>query len=114
MSRWNEVEGEIARLAESGDALFTITDQENTIVGYEPGEYVVVTTKDGTDKIRIEHIRLHWRTLEERRRVRLDELLRPGNRSAFMGALFRRIPGVEVEGKRPSCLVLRGRGARGE
>ena len=27
------MEAEIARLAESGDTLFTVTDQENTIVG---------------------------------------------------------------------------------
>jgi hypothetical protein len=106
MSRWDEVEEEIARLAETGDLLYTVTGETNTIVGYVPGDHVVVTTKCGTDDIRVEHIRLHWRTLEERRRVRLDELLRPGNRSAFMGALFRRIPGVEVEGQRPSYIVL--------
>jgi hypothetical protein len=102
------VEEEIARLAQSGSVLYTVTGQENTIVSYVPGDRVVVTTKHGTDEIALEHIRLHWATLEDRRRVRLDELLRPGNRSAFMGALFRRIPGVEVEGRRPSFLVMRG------
>jgi hypothetical protein len=106
MSRWNEVEQEIARLAESGDALYTVSGEKNTIVGYVPGDHVVVTTKKGTDGISVEHIRTHWHTLEARRRVRLRDLLRPGNRSAFMGALFRRIPGVAVEGERSAYLVL--------
>src|SRR3954471_14081410 len=106
VSRWSEVEQEIARLAESGDALYTVSGEKNKIVGYVPGDRVVVTTKKGTDDISIEHIRTHWNTLEERRRVRLRDLLRPGNRSAFMGALFRRIPDVTVEGERPAYLVL--------
>lgn len=106
MSRWNEVEQEIARLVESGAALYTVSGEKNKIVGYEPGDHVVVTTKKGTGDISIEHIRTHWHTLEQRRRVRLRDLLCPGNRSAFIGALFRRIPGVEVEGERPTYLVL--------
>jgi hypothetical protein len=97
VSPWGDVEREIQSLADSGEPLFTVTGERNTIVGYIPNDHLIVDTKKGRDQVSIDDIRTHWATLIERRRVSLDDILHPGHRSAFMAALFRRIPGVDVE-----------------
>jgi hypothetical protein len=103
---WQDVERVIREVAKSGRTIYTVTGKPNRIVEYVPGRSVTVETKKGIDDIAIDVIRHHWTTLETKRRVRLRELLDPGRRSAFMGALFSQVPGVRVEGTRPAYLVI--------
>lgn len=103
---WPEIESLLARLARSGASFPTITGKPNRIVAYEPGERVVVETETGVNSVQVRDIRACWDTFERKRRIRRDDVLDPGRRSAFMMAIFRQVPGVREEGDRPRYLVL--------
>lgn len=106
MPSWVDVEQVLSGLAASGEWFETVSGERNRIVRYRPGDLVTVETKKGIDDVAVADIRECWSTLETHRKARLQDFLRPGFRSAFMGAVFRRVPGVREEGKRPTYLVI--------
>jgi hypothetical protein len=105
---WALVEAELTELARSKEWFPTVTGKPNRILSYEPGQRVLVETETGTNPIEVSWIKTHWQTLITQREVTRNDLLYPGRRSAFMLALFRRIPGIEEIGERPARLRIGG------
>lgn len=97
---WSDVEQELERLARSGAAFATSLSPTNKIGSYDPGRRVGLENARGTSWIEIESIEACWAKLEQLGEIRRRDVLEPGRCSAFMMALFARIPGVVVDDER--------------
>ena len=102
MSRatWTDVEAEIRRLAETRETFTTALSPENRICEYDPLRRLTLQNGRGSSFVDIDDIRACWKTFEERGAIRRQDVLEPGRCSAFVMALFARIPGVGIEERR--------------
>ena len=65
--------------------------------------------------IEVEHLKGCWETFERLRRIRRADVLEPGRCSAFVMALFARVPGVHEELRGEQVIRLQeGDGAAGD
>jgi hypothetical protein len=86
-----------------------VNSDSNWIASYEPGRRLRL--ESGIDRsdstwIEIESVRGCWETLERLGRIRRQDVLEPGRRSAFMMALFEQVEGVGSESGGEPYLVL--------
>ncbi len=103
---WQAVEDLLERLAATRENFPTATSTVNWVCEYEPGRRLLLVTESSSDWIQIDSVSGCWRTFERLGRVRRQDLLEPGRRSAFMMGLFQQVAGVcEGTGDEP-CLVM--------
>ncbi len=105
---WDSVERLLAELAESRGFFPSATSHSNWISSYEPGRRLRLETDAGSKWIQVEDVRRCWETFERLRRIRRADVLEPGRCSAFMMALFARVPGVREEGPDEQSLLVLG------
>ncbi len=112
---WPAVEQVLASLADTRVFFPTATSGSNWISSYEPGKRLRLETEERSKWIHIEHLKGCWETFERLRRIRRADVLEPGRCSAFVMALFARVPGVREERTdEPSLLLLDGTDAQGD
>ena len=104
---WQSVEVLLARLAETRAVFPTATSHSSWISGYEPGRRLRLEADGRSSWIQVEHLRGCWETFERLGRIRRTDVLEPGRCSAFVMALFARVPGVGEDRGDDECLVLR-------
>jgi hypothetical protein len=104
---WAAVEQLLATLAETRVFFPTATSRSNWISSYEPGKRLRLETDAGSKWIQVEHLKGCWDTFERLGRIRRGDVLEPGRCSAFVMALFARVPGVREEGTEGRSLLLR-------
>ena len=98
-----------ALLAGAGryDAIFaTVTTESNWISLYQPGAGCGSRPTCDSTWIDIESVRGCWDTLERLGRIRRQDVLEPGPRSAFMMALFEQVEGIRQDTRGELYLVL--------
>ncbi|MDQ3889501.1 MAG: hypothetical protein M3312_03000 [Actinomycetota bacterium] len=95
--RWHVVEQLLATLAETRAFFPTATSRSNWISSYEPGKRLRLETDARWKWIQVEHLKACWDTFERLRRIQRADVLEPGRCSAFVMALFARVPGVREE-----------------
>ena len=104
---WEDVEELIDRLAVTGDSFATALAPSNKIVGYERGRRLMLDSSRGARWIAVENIRECFETFERLGRIRRQDVLDPGRCSAFVVAVFARLPGVvEQQAADDSYLVF--------
>jgi hypothetical protein len=94
---WHSVEQLLATLAETRAFFSTATSSSNWISNYEPGKRLRLESDARSRWIEVEHLKGCWETFERLRRIRRADVLEPGRCSAFVMALFARVPGVQEE-----------------
>ncbi len=102
---WEDVESELRSLAANGDAL-AVGEARSRVTGYDVGWRIRVENERGTSWVEIDDIKACWTTFEQQGRIRRRDVLEPGRCSAFMMALFARVPGVRREDLDETYLVL--------
>ena len=103
---WNDVERELASLAREKTRFATATATLNQISSYEPNRRIQVENEHGITWVEIESVRTCFERFESAGRIRRRDLLDPGRCSAFMFALFSRLPGVVSEDGDESALRI--------
>ena len=103
---WDVVEHLLEELAESRAFFPSPTSRSNWISRYEAGRRLRLETDAGSSWIQVEHVKGCWDTFERLRRIRRADVLEPGRCSAFMMALFARVPGVREERDDEQWLLL--------
>jgi hypothetical protein len=103
---WVDVEELLARLADTGEPIPTALAPSTRICSYQRGDRLRLESDDGSKWLAVESIRECWETFERLGRIRQRDVLDPGRRSAFMYALFRRVPGVVEQADDDPYLVL--------
>lgn len=112
---WHSVEQLLATLAETRAFFATATSRSNWISSYEPGKRLRLETDARSRWIEVEHLKGCWETFERLRRIRRADVLEPGRCSAFVMALFARVPGVHEELRGEHVIRLQqGDGAAGD
>jgi hypothetical protein len=104
--RWEDVVEVMERLALTGAVLPTSVGLQNQIVSYERGRRLRLDSEAGSHWVAVDDIRECWRTFERLGRIRRQDVLEPGRCSAFMVALFARVPGVLEHTQPEHHLVL--------
>ena len=94
---WPAVEELLATLAQTRVFFPTATSRSNWISSYAPGKRLRLETDAGSKWIQVDHLRGCWDTFERLRSIRRVDVLEPGRCSAFVMALFARVPGVREE-----------------
>jgi hypothetical protein len=102
---WDDVALTIVRLSESGEALDTVFSNWK-ITSYEADWRIRIESDRGTQWVEIGDIKTCWETFERLGKIRRKDVLEPGRCSAFMMALFSRVPGVTQLEKAEPYLVL--------
>jgi hypothetical protein len=103
---WRAVEQLLARLAHTRAFFPTATSQSNWISSYEPGKRLRLEADARSKWVQVEHLKECWETFERLRRIRRVDVLEPGRCSAFVMALFARVPGVRQEGAHAQSLLF--------
>jgi hypothetical protein len=104
---WQAVELLLARLAETRAFFPTATSGSTWISSYEPGRRLRLESDARSSWIQVEHLHACWETFERLGRIRRADVLEPGRCSAFVMALFARVPGVGGEDGDDLVLMLR-------
>jgi hypothetical protein len=104
----------LAKLAETRAFFPTATAGSTWISSYEPGRRLRLESDQRSSWIRVEHLEECWGTFERLGRIRRSDVLEPGRCSAFVMALFARVPGVRGEGGDDPSLLLPGPGRRAD
>ena len=94
------------RLATTGESIPTVAAPTTTISSYHPGRRIMLESTAGSKWVAVAHIRECWETFERLGRIRRQDVLEPGRCSAFMIALFQRVPGVAEQIDEDRYLVL--------
>lgn len=110
MPDWNAVEQLLASLADTRVFFPTATSQSSWISRYEPGKRLRLETDARSRWIQVDDLKGCWETFERLRRIRRTDVLEPGRCSAFVMALFARVPGVREERAEERVLSLAGSG----
>jgi len=103
---WLAVEQLLTTLAETRVSFPTATSRTNWISSYEPGRRLRLEADGRSKWIQVEHLKGCWETFERLRRIRRRDVLEPGRCSAFVMALFARVPGVRQGGTEEQSLLL--------
>jgi hypothetical protein len=103
---WADVEELLERLAHTGEAIPTALSPTTRIASYQRGRRLMLESDTGSQWLAIENIRECWGTFERLGRIRRQDVLDPGRCSAFMIALFQRVPGVAEHIGEDRYLVL--------
>jgi hypothetical protein len=103
---WNAVELLLATLAETRAFFPTATSGSSWISSYEPGRRLRLESDARSSWVQVEHLKGCWDTFERLGRIRRADVLEPGRCSAFVMALFARVPGVRDEGGDDRSLFL--------
>ncbi len=103
---WHRVEQLLARLADTRAFFPTATSQSNWISSYEPGKRLRLEADAGSKWVQLEHLKECWEKFERLGHIRRVDVLEPGRCSAFVMALFARVPGVREEGTDERSLRL--------
>jgi hypothetical protein len=94
---WADVEDLLCRLVATGETVPTLLAPNTRITSYERGQRVMLESSIGSRWVALESIRECWRTFERLGCIRREDVLEPGRSSAFMIALFRKVPGVSEQ-----------------
>jgi hypothetical protein len=103
---WGAVEELLAGLARTRAVLPMSTSTSSWISSYEPGRRLRLQSDARWSWIYVDHLKSCWETFERLGRIERHDVLEPGRCSAFVMALFARVPGVECDGDDASILVL--------
>jgi hypothetical protein len=103
---WEDVEGVLTRLAETGEALPGVLGASNQITSYHRGRRLMFDSTTSSRWIALDDIRECWKTFERLGRIRRQDVLDPGRCSAFMMAVFSQVPGVVEQTEDEHYLVL--------
>ncbi len=103
---WEDVEGVLTRLADTGEALPGILGATNQITSYHRGRRLMLDSTTSSRWIALDDIRECWGTFERLGRIRRQDVLDPGRCSAFMMAVFSQVPGVVEQTEGDHCLLL--------
>ncbi len=109
---WHAVEQLLASLAETRVFFPTATSHSTWISSYEPGKRLRLETDATSRWIQVDDLKRCWETFERQRRILRADVLEPGRCSAFVMALFARVPGVGDEDGDGRTLVLGDRTRR--
>jgi hypothetical protein len=93
--RWEDVVEVIERLVLTGAVLPTSVGLDSQIASYERGRRFMLGSEAGSHWVAVDDIRECWKTFERLGHIRRPDVLEPGRCSAFVMALFARVPGVE-------------------
>jgi hypothetical protein len=104
--RWEDVVEVIERLVLTGAVLPTSVGLSSQIASYERDRRFMLGSEAGSHWVAVDDIRECWKTFERLRHIRRHDVLEPGRRSAFVMALFARVPGVEERTDPEHHLVL--------
>jgi hypothetical protein len=104
--RWEDVVEVIERLALTGTVLSTSVGLSSQIASYERGRRFMLGSEAGSHWVAVDDIRECWKTFERLRSIRRPDVLEPGRCSAFVMALFARVPGVVERTQPEHHLVL--------
>ena len=96
----------MARLAEDQTAFSSSIAEANWIASYEPGGRIRVESSIGGSWVRVESVKTCWQTFERLGRICREDVLDPGQCSAFMMALFQQVAGVRRDSGDETYLVL--------
>jgi hypothetical protein len=103
--RWEDVVEVIERLVLTGAVLPTSVELRSQIATFERGRRIMVNSEAGSHWVAVDDLHECWKTFERLGRIRRQDVLEPGRCSAFVMALFARVPGV-VERTRPEHLLV--------
>lgn len=103
---WEDVEQLLERLAETHEPIPTVFAPTTRISTYQRGSRLRLESDAGSNWLAVDSIRECWETFERLGRIRRRDVLDPGRCSAFMFALFRRVPGVVEQNGEDPYLVL--------
>ncbi len=103
---WAAVELLLRMLAETRVFFRTANARSNWISRYEPGRRLRLETDGRSKWIHVHHLKGCWDTFERLGRIRRGDVLEPGRCSAFVMALFARVPGVREEHADGESLLL--------
>lgn len=103
--RWEDVIEVIEGLVLTGAVLPTSVTLRNQIATYQRGRRLMLNSEAGSHWVAVDDLRECWKTFERLGRIRRQDVLEPGRCSAFVMALFARVPGV-VERTEPEHLLV--------
>jgi hypothetical protein len=103
---WHAVELLLATLAQTRAFFPSATSGANWISSYEPDRRLRLESDARSSWIQVEHLRECWYRFERLGRIRRADVLEPGRCSAFVMALFARVPGVRDDAGDGRYLVL--------
>jgi len=103
--RWEDVVELIERLVVTGAVLPTSVELRSQITSYQRGRRLMLNSEAGSHWVAYDDLHECWKTFERLGRIRRQDVLEPGRCSAFVMALFARVPGV-VERTQPEHLLV--------
>jgi hypothetical protein len=103
---WGDVEELLDRLAATHAAFPTVGARNARIGSYDRGRRLALDSDAGSQWVAWENIRGCWETFERLGSIHRQDVLDPGRCSAFMIALFQRVPGVAEHIGEDRYLVL--------
>jgi hypothetical protein len=103
--RWEDVIELIERLVLTGAILPTTVELRSQITSYQRGRRLMLNSEAGSHWVAVDDLHECWKTFERLGRIRRQDVLEPGRCSAFVMALFARVPGV-VERTQPEHLLV--------
>jgi hypothetical protein len=103
--RWEDVIEVIERFVLTGAVLPTTVELRSQITSYQRGRRLMLNSEAGSHWVAVDDLHECWKTFERLGRIRRQDVLEPGRCSAFVMALFARVPGV-VERTQPEHLLV--------
>jgi hypothetical protein len=104
--RWEDVIEVIEDLVRTGAVLPTSVGLSSKLATYQRGRRIMVDSEAGSHWVAVDDIHECWKTFERLGRIRRQDVLEPGRCSAFVMALFARVPGVVERTHAEHFLVL--------
>ena len=103
---WADVEELLDCLAETREPIPIPLAPTTRISTYQRGGRIRLESDSGSNWLAVDDIRECWETFERLGKIRRQDVLDPGRCSAFMIALFRRVPGVTERTGKDLYLVM--------
>jgi hypothetical protein len=103
--RWEDVVEVIERLVMTGAVLPTSVELRSHIASYQRGRRLMLNSEAGSHWVAVDDLHECWKTFERLGSIRRQDVLEPGRCSAFVMALFARVPGV-LERTDPEHLLV--------